>query len=111
MAPRNKGLTSAYPLKMTAEERALLENVQRVYGVEGVEMSLNDTIRHLIRRGGIVLAHTVEGAQDAIRKHCKTCEHCELEPWKLGCPDGLYLHRSYRRIQRAHAGTGTGSAL
>lgn len=96
---------------MTDEEHELLANAMKVYGHHGVAMSQNDMIRHLIRRAGIVLEHTVEGAQEAIREHCETCKHCELEPLKVGCPDGLYLFRSYRRVQRAHAGAGPGSAL
>ena len=109
--PPSKGLTRQTRLRMTEEEHALLATAMQVYGRHGVEMSQNDMIRHLIRRAGIVLAHTVEESREAIRKHCETCAHCELKPLKPGCPDGLYLFRSYRRVQRAQAGASPRSAL
>ena len=109
--PPSKGLTRQTRLRMTEDEYELLAKAMQVYDRNGVEMSQNDMIRHLIRRAGIVLAHTPEESLTAIRKHCETCEHCEFKPRKLGCPDGLYLFRSYRRVQRAHAGARPGSAL
>ena len=99
--PVPKGLTKQLPLRMTDDERALIERVQEVYGREGVTLSLNDTVRHLIRRAGVVLAHTREDAEDQIRGHCEGCEACDCEAAKYGCPDGLYLYRNYRRIRRA----------
>src|SRR4051812_20581213 len=97
--PPSKGLTRQTRLRMTDDEYELLAKAMQVYERNGVELSQNDMIRHLIRRAGIVLAHTPEASQAAIRKHCETCPHCELRPLKPGCPDGLYLFRSYRRVQ------------
>jgi hypothetical protein len=111
MAPKNKGITCHYPLKMTPAERELLETTQRVYAREGVEMSLNDTIRHLIRRAGIVLAHTPDAAWEQIRLHANACSDCDAEAFRFGCPDGVYLHRSWRRVLRAHQGTESVNAL
>lgn len=114
----SKGLTRKTHLRMTEKERELLTKVQGLYGWHGVEMSLNDTIRHLIRRAGIVLAHTVEESFAAIRAHCETCPHCEvdasageLDAKRFGCPEGLYLYRSYSRVWRAHAGAQPQDAL
>lgn len=99
------GLTERLLLRMTAEERALIEAVQDVYGRQGVRMSLNETLRHLVRRGGIVLAHTVDEAEDAVRKHVANCEDCaRCRAGQFGCPEGLYLHRNHRRVIRAHSG-------
>ncbi|MFE0478128.1 hypothetical protein ACFW2V_41705 [Streptomyces sp. NPDC058947] len=80
--------------------------MQDVYGRAGVQMSLNDTVRHLIRRGSIVLACTVDGAREQLNDHVKGCEDCADQPsGKFGCPEGVYLHRNYRRVVRAHSGT------
>lgn len=97
---------------MTVGERALIETVQEVYGREGVQMSLNDTVRHLIRRGAIVLACTVEGAQGAVSEHRKSCAECASRTGEeFGCPEGVYLHRNFRRVARAHGGTTASDAL
>jgi hypothetical protein len=117
--PPSKGLTRKILLRMTEEERDLVAKVQTLYGYHGVEMSMNDTVRHLIRRAGIVLASTVEESYGAIRTHCETCPHCELDvtpdremdPKKFRCPEGLYLYRSYGRVWRAHAGAQPQDAL
>jgi hypothetical protein len=117
--PPSKGLTRKTHLRMTEEERDLVAKVQGLYGWHGVEMSLNDTIRHLIRRAGIVLASTVEESYGAIRTHCAACPDCQLEVTpdreldseKFRCPEGLYLYRSYRRVWRAHAGAQSEDAL
>jgi hypothetical protein len=110
MSPK-KHLTRQIPLRMNDAERALLEEVQRVYGEAGVEMSLNDTLRHLLRRAGIVLAHTPDESAAQIREHCEGCEHCELEADRYGCPEGLYLSRNHRRVLRAYAGSMSAAAL
>jgi hypothetical protein len=106
-----KGATSKYPLRMTPEERELLELVRTVYGKEGVEMSLNDTLRHLIRRGGIVLRHTPDEALAQIREHCDTCPDCDLQADKPSCPEGLYLARNFKRVREAHQGNVNAHAL
>jgi hypothetical protein len=102
----SKGLTRQQLLRMTEDERTLIETVREVYGREGIEMSLNDTLRHLVRRAEIVLACTVDGAEAAVRDHRASCPECAgLPDERFGCPDGVYLHRNYRRVLRAHAGT------
>lgn len=105
----SKGLTKKLHLRMTDGERELIDTVQKVYQGHGIEMSLNDTVRHLIRRGAIVLACTVEGAEAAVKDHRESCSECAGRTGDdFGCPDGVYLHRNYRRVVRAHAGpTGT----
>jgi len=106
-----KGATSKFPLRMTPQERALVEEVQEVYGAAGVAMSLNDVLRHLVRRAAIVLAHTVEESSAAIRAHCGGCPDCDADALRFGCPDGLYLYRSYRRVCRAHGGSQSADSL
>ncbi len=102
----SKGLTKQMPLRMTEDERKLIETVQDVYGRHGVRMSLNDTVRHLIRRGAIVLPCTVDGAEAAVRDHKESCSECAGRTGEeFGCPEGVYLHRNYRRVVRAHGGT------
>ena len=96
---------------MNDAERALAEEVQAVYGAAGVAMSLNDTFRHLIRRAAIVLASTVEESGAQIREHCEACQHCELDERQFGCPEGLYLYRSFRRVCRAHGSPQLADAL
>ncbi|NUO44664.1 MAG: hypothetical protein HOV82_21850 [Streptomyces sp.] len=97
---------------MTEDERKLIEAVQRVYGLHGVEMSLNDTVRHLIRRGAIVLACTPEGAEAAVIEHRESCSECAGRTGdEFGCPEGVYLHRNRQRVVRAHGGTTAPDAL
>jgi hypothetical protein len=107
----SKGLTSPYALKMRPDERELLEEVQRVYGLHGIEMSLNDTIRHLIRRGSIVLAHIPDEAAAQIRKHAAGCGSCDVLANEYKCPEGLFLYRNYIRVCSAHAETQQADAL
>lgn len=107
----SKGLTEAFPLRMQKPERELLERTRKVYGDEGVEMSLNDTLRHLVRRAGVVLAHTPREAWLQICEHASGCSDCDAEAQRFGCPDGLYLHRSYRRVWQTHQGTEPSHAL
>jgi hypothetical protein len=109
--PAPKGLTKQLPLRMTDEERALLAEVQQVYGAHGVEMSLNDTARHLIRRAGIILAHTPGESTLQLREHCDGCEHCDMRAESFKCPEGLFLYRNHRRVLRAHPGTNEADGL
>lgn len=67
-------------------------------------MSLNDTLRHLVRRAGIVLASTPGESWAQICEHAKECSDCDAQAEKFGCPEGVYLHRSWRRVLRAHSG-------
>lgn len=103
--PAPKGLTKQLPLRMTDAERELIETVQEVYGRHGVVLSLNDTVRHLVRRAGIVVAHTPKESARQLREHCDGCAHCDLAEESFKCPEGLFFYRTYRRVLRAHAGT------
>lgn len=96
---------------MTDAERALIAEVQEVYGRHGVELSLNDVVRHLVRRAGIVVAHTPADAVAQVREHCEECGQCDIEEESFTCPEGLFLYRNYRRVLRAHAGTKEPDAL
>jgi hypothetical protein len=102
--PAPKGLTKQLPLRMTDEERALIESVQTLYGAHGVTLSLNDVVRHLIRRAAVIVAHTPAESLLQLLEHCKGCEHCEAETGSYKCADGLFLSRTYRRVLRAHGG-------
>jgi hypothetical protein len=108
--PAPKGLTKQLPLRMTDDERTTIETVQRLYGHYGVVLSLNDTVRHLVRRAAIVVAHTVEGAREQVAEHIEGCALCTASG-KFGCPEGLYLYRNFRRVTRAHAGIPETDAL
>lgn len=105
MPPKPKGITSHYPLKMRPEERELAEEVRRVYGAAGINMSLNDTIRHLIRRGAIVLAHTPDAAWAQICEHANGCSECNAEEERMQCPEGWFLYRNWRRLSKGRGGT------
>lgn len=111
MPPKSKGITSPYPLKMQPAERQLAEEVRRVYGAAGVQMSLNDTIRHLIRRGGIVLAHTPDAAWAQICEHANGCSDCDAENERIACPEGLFLYRNWRRVSKTREGTPAANSL
>lgn len=91
------------PFRHDDEERALLVEVQRVYGGYGLELSLNDVLRHLVRRAGIVLTHTPTESREALRVHYDECKLCaEAESGKFGCPEGVYLHRNHLRVVQSH---------
>lgn len=90
---------------MTDEERALIDTVQDVYGRMGVKLSLNDVVRHLVRRAGIVVAHTPDAAEAQVREHCAGCDGCDFDAESFKCPEGLFLFRTYRRVLQAHRGT------
>lgn len=101
--PPSKGLTRATRLRMTEEERDLLVKAQEVYAQQGVRLSQNDMLRHLIRRAGIVLACTPDEAEEQIRTHSADCPLCDFDVEQHRCPEGLYLYRNLRRVVRAHA--------
>ncbi len=112
MPLKSKGITSHYPLKMTPEERALLEQARQVYKAGGgMELSLNDMVRHLIRRAGMPLGLTPDETHAQIAQHASACPDCELEAEAFRCPDGFYLYRNHRRVLRAHSGADLASAL
>lgn len=89
---------------MTDEERKLIETVQEVYGKSGVQLSLNDVVRHLVRRAGIVVAHTPAESEAQLREHAQSCPLCDFDEESYKCPEGLYLYRTHRRVVRAHPG-------
>jgi hypothetical protein len=111
MQPKIKGATSPFPLRLTPDERALVETVREVYGHAGVEMSLNDTIRHLVRRGGIVPAHTPDAAWAQICEHANGCSDCDAENERIACPEGLFLYRNWRRVSKTREGTLAANSL
>lgn len=104
--PAPKGLTKQLPLRMTDEERKTIETVQSLYGFHGVELSLNDVVRHLIRRAKVIVAHTPAESLLQLLEHCNECEHCDKETGSYKCADGLFLSRTYRRVLRAHGAQG-----
>jgi hypothetical protein len=96
MPPKSKGLTYATRLRTTEDERAIAERV-RVSAVEaGLSVSLNDALRHLIRRAGVPVPLTGSEGMAAIRAHWAACSECESHR-PPRCLDGLYLRELNRR--------------
>lgn len=106
-----KDLDARFHLRMKSAEREVAEETQRVYGKAGVEMSLNEVFRHLVRRAGLVLAHTPAEARAQIAGHAADCPDCDADSEAFRCPDGLYLYRNCRRVLRAHPGAERADAL
>lgn len=94
--PPSKGLSKALHLRMTAEERAILDRVQASFDGVGVSASLNDVIRHLIRVAEIPIPATVDEARHAVMAHKAECADCR-DSKKPRCPDGVYVRREYQR--------------
>lgn len=99
--PRVKqGLTERYPLKMQPAERALLEREQTTAEMAGLTVSLNEVIRHLVRRASMPLPRTEQEARAAVEQHfavCQVCEPCA----RPRCLDSLYVQRNWRRMRQA----------
>lgn len=90
MAPKSKGLTYGTRLRTTEHERAIVESVQSVFKDAGLAPSLNDVLRHLIRRAEIPIPRTPAEGFAAILAHAQECPDCEpYQPPR--CLDGLYI--------------------
>jgi hypothetical protein len=96
MAPRSKGLTSHYALKMRPEEREIIERVQASLAAVGVTASLNDVLRHLVRAAEIPRPADVGEAQGAWLAHQSECDDCKGHRTPQ-CPDGVLIRREYQR--------------
>jgi hypothetical protein len=99
-------LELSFRLRMTKPERAEVEAVQAEGKAAGLAPSLNDAIRHLIRRPSLPPAYSLAEARDASMAHHRVCDRCgPLRPAQ--CLDGLYLFRrqlEFRRRQEPPAG-------
>lgn len=104
--PASKGLTKGLPLRMTDEERDLVDQLQASYAAAGVTASLNDVLRHLIRRTEIPLPKTTAEGHAMINAHWATCRDCEAHR-PPRCLDGLYL----RELNRDRSSSGGSGAL
>jgi hypothetical protein len=84
----------------SAEERALVVSEQAVCAAAGIDVSLNDVMRHLLRRSGISPACGVTEARDRLLQHWAECGTCERNV-SIRCIDGLWLKRDWRRLYNA----------
>lgn len=106
MPPKSKGLTYATRLRTTEEERVAVERVQAWAAVAGLAVSLNDVVRHLIRRAEITVPRTEGDGLAAIMAHGESCPDCQpYQPPR--CLDGLYL----RELNRRRCGSGIPAEL
>jgi hypothetical protein len=92
-------LDSKFPLRMLANERDTIEAIQTDAANAGITASLNDVIRHLIRRSRFELRPpaTEPDARAVIMAHWKVCPDCDPKE-NPRCLDGLYLQRGYQRV-------------
>jgi hypothetical protein len=97
MATKREELTYHTRLRAHPDERDILLRVQESFAGVGVNVSLNEVIRHLIRRAEIPTSPTKEDAQGAILRHWGECEQCGGER-RPRCPDGVFLRREYQRL-------------
>jgi hypothetical protein len=90
--PKYEGTTSHYPLKMTPEERAIVDRQQAIFKEAGVtDLSVNKVLRHLIRRAELPVPRTVGEGMAELQRHVESCED-GCQPFRPPrCPDGLYL--------------------
>jgi len=91
MQSKSKAGLRGFPLRMAEDERAVVERVQSDAAEAGVMgASLNDVIRHLIRRAEIPRPRSVREGIEALQNHAVSCDMCE--PYRPPrCLDGLYL--------------------
>jgi hypothetical protein len=82
---------------MTQAERSTVEALQAEATEAGLTVSLNDVIRHMIRRSQMSPPRSEPEARAAIVAHWGECPHCDATTKPL-CLDGLYLQRSYYRV-------------
>jgi hypothetical protein len=97
MPPKSKGLTYHTRLRTTEDEKSAVDAVQADAAQAGIAASLNDVIRHLIRRSQVSPPRSEAEARAAIVAHWGTCPDCDARTKPL-CLDGLYLQRSYARL-------------
>jgi hypothetical protein len=103
MPPKSKGLTYATRLRTTEAERASAERVQAWAVEAGLSVSLNDALRHLIRRADVPVPLSPTEGLAAIAAHWETCPDCEsYRPPR--CLDGLYLRELNKRATCASSG-------
>lgn len=75
---------------MADDERATVEQVQAAAEEAGLTVSLNDVIRHLIRRASVPRPPSLRDGIRALKEHAVACDACE--PYRPPrCLDGLYL--------------------
>lgn len=108
ITPVTPTLDYKFPLRMLADERDTIEAIQSDAADAGIAASLNDVIRHLIRRSRFELRPpaTEPDARAVIMAHWKVCPDCDPKE-NPRCLDGLYLQRGYQRVlgQEARART------
>jgi hypothetical protein len=97
MPPKSKGLTYATRLRTTEAEREIVAQVQTSAAEAGLAVSLNDVLRHLIRRAEIHVPCTAAEGMEAIRAHWAECDDCESHR-PPRCLDGLYLRELNRGV-------------
>lgn len=97
MPPKSKGLTYATRLRTTESERATVAAIQAAAAEAGIAASLNDVIRHLVRRACLPPARTEADARAAIVAHWDNCPDCDPSTVPR-CLDGLHLQRCYTQV-------------
>jgi hypothetical protein len=95
----NTKVDKKFPLRTTADERDTIEAIQTDAANNGITASLNDVIRHLVRRSRFELRPpaTEPDARAVIMAHWKVCPDCDPKE-NPRCLDGLYLQRGYQRV-------------
>jgi hypothetical protein len=93
-----------FPARFADPERAIVERLQAEFGEAGLQrVSLNDVVRHLIRRAEIAVPRTPSEGMAALQAHAEACEECEpYQPPR--CLDGVYLRELNRRVSAAASG-------
>lgn len=90
MAPKSKGLTSGFALRMNDDERTMVEQMRARYADAGIRLSLNDTLRRMIVMSAIRPPRTYEDAVAMVKGHTDVCPVCEYEQYPV-CPEGWNL--------------------
>lgn len=90
MAPKSKGLTSGFALRMTDTERTMVEQMRQRYANAGITLSLNDTMRRMIMISACRPPRTYEESAALVKAHTDTCPVCECDRYPV-CPEGWNL--------------------
>jgi hypothetical protein len=96
MTTKTEALSYHTRLRAMPEERDILARVQASFAAVGVEVSLNDVIRHAIRAMEIPRPADEAEAHSAWIEHHMGCDDCQGHRTPQ-CPDGVLIRREYQR--------------
>lgn len=105
MPTKSKADLRGFPLRLADDERGTVEAVRGWFKENaGLSLSLNDVLRHLVRRAEIGIPRTSADGIRALQNHTAACEVCQpYQPPR--CPDGIYMREQNRMLSERQGET------